>query len=53
MNSAFENVFYLITSVHEGVPLNTNVWRLTEEGVRRFQWVALEIVDETELKSDI
>ena len=50
MDSAFENTFYLIASVHEGMPLNTNVWRLADEGRRRFQWVALEIVDEAELK---
>jgi len=49
MNSAFENVFYLIASVHEGMPLNTNVWQLADEGLRRFQGVSLEIVDEREL----
>jgi len=49
MNSAFENVFYLIASVHGGRPLNTNVWQLADEGQRRFQGVALEIVDEAEL----
>jgi proteasome lid subunit RPN8/RPN11 len=48
MDSAWEEIYYLIASVHEGRPLNTNVWRLTSEGVRRFQWVALEIVDENE-----
>ena len=49
MASAFENMFYLIASVHEGMPLNTNVWQLAEEGLRRFEWVPLEIVDEAEL----
>ncbi len=46
MESAWEDVFYLITSVHEGMPLNSNVWRLVDEGMRRFQAVSLEIVDE-------
>jgi proteasome lid subunit RPN8/RPN11 len=50
MESAWEDVFYLIASVHEGMPLNTNVWQLADEGLRRFQWVPLEIVDETKLK---
>jgi proteasome lid subunit RPN8/RPN11 len=50
MASAFENIFYLIASVHEGMPLNTNVWQLADEGLRRFRWVPLEIVDEAELE---
>jgi proteasome lid subunit RPN8/RPN11 len=45
MESAWEGVFYLIASVHEGRPLNTNVWQLAAEGLRRFEWVALEILD--------
>jgi len=50
MESAWEEVYYLIASVHEGMPLNTNVWRLSDqEGLRRFEWVPLEIVDEAEL----
>lgn len=49
MASAWEEIYYLIASVHEGMPLNTNVWRLADEGVRRFEWVALEIVDTAEL----
>jgi proteasome lid subunit RPN8/RPN11 len=49
MDSAFENVFYLIASIHQGIPLNSNVWRLANEGPRRFQWEPLEIVDEAEL----
>jgi proteasome lid subunit RPN8/RPN11 len=53
MESAWEEVFYLIASIHEGMPLNTNVWRLTDEGLRRFEWVPLEIVDEVELSNDI
>jgi proteasome lid subunit RPN8/RPN11 len=52
MESAWEEVYYLITSVHEGMPLNTNLWRLASEGLRRFEGVPLEIVDETELKDD-
>ena len=52
MNNAWEEVYFLITSVHEGRPLNTNVWRLAEKGLRRFEWVALEIVDEVELNND-
>jgi proteasome lid subunit RPN8/RPN11 len=50
MESAWEDVSYLIVSVHEGRPFNTNVWRLANEGIRRFEWVALEIVDEAEVK---
>ena len=49
MESAWEEIYYLITSVHEGMPLNTNVWRLADSGVRRFEWVTLEIVDAAEL----
>lgn len=49
MESAWEEVYYLIASVHEGMPLNTNVWRLADEGLRRFVAVGLEIVDENEL----
>jgi proteasome lid subunit RPN8/RPN11 len=49
MESAWEGVYYLIASVHESMPLNTNVWRLADEGLRRFEWVALEIVDATQL----
>jgi len=50
MESAWEEVYYLIASVHEGMPLNTNVWRLSDqEGLRRFEWIPLEIVDEAEL----
>ena len=49
MESAFEEVYYLITSVHEGMPLNTNIWRLADEGLRRYEQVPLEIVDEQEI----
>jgi hypothetical protein len=52
MASAWEEVFYLIASIHEGMPLNTNIWRLSDDAPRRFEWVALEIVDETELSHD-
>ena len=45
MESAWEEVYYLIVSVHEGMPFNTNVWRLNGQGLRRFGWVPLEIVD--------
>jgi proteasome lid subunit RPN8/RPN11 len=49
MESAWEEVYYLIASVHEGRPLNTNVWRLSDDGLRRFEQIPLEIVDEAEL----
>lgn len=49
MENAWEEVFYLITSVHDRLPLNTNVWRLAAEGLRRFEPVTLEIVDEAQL----
>jgi proteasome lid subunit RPN8/RPN11 len=52
MGSAWEEVHYLIVSVHEGMPLNTNVWRLAGDGPRRFKRVPLEIVDEAELRHD-
>lgn len=52
MASAWEEVYYLITSVHEKMPLNTNVWRLVGEGLRRFAWIPLEIVDEAALRND-
>jgi hypothetical protein len=39
--------------MHEGMPLNTNVWRLVGEELRRFEWIALEIVDETALKGEV
>jgi proteasome lid subunit RPN8/RPN11 len=52
MASAWEDVYYLIASVHEGMPLNTNVWQLANEGLRRFEWVPLEIMDEAELNRD-
>jgi proteasome lid subunit RPN8/RPN11 len=46
MESAWAEVYYLIVSVHEGLPFNTNVWQLVDEGLRRFEGVPLEIVDE-------
>jgi proteasome lid subunit RPN8/RPN11 len=46
MDNAWDEVYYLIASIHEGRPLNTQIWRLAENGPRRFEWVALEIVDE-------
>lgn len=50
MDNAWEDVYFLISSVHEGKPLNTNVWRLAgDEGLRRFVQVSLEIVDEAEM----
>jgi proteasome lid subunit RPN8/RPN11 len=50
MDNAWEEVHYLITSVHEGRPFNTNVWRLAVEGLRRFVPESLEIVDEAEME---
>ncbi len=52
MGSAWEEVLYLITSVHEGRPLNTNVWKLADEGPRRFKQVLIEILDEAELNNE-
>ena len=49
MESAWEEVYYLITSIHEGMPLNTNVWRLADDSPRRFVLEPMEIVDENEL----
>jgi proteasome lid subunit RPN8/RPN11 len=46
MDNAWDEVYYLIASVHEGMPLNTQIWRLAENDPHRFEWVALEIVDE-------
>jgi proteasome lid subunit RPN8/RPN11 len=50
MDNAWDEVYYLITSVHEGRPLNTQIWRLAGSGLRRFEGVALEIVDEKGLE---
>ncbi|MEW5958844.1 MAG: M67 family metallopeptidase [Chloroflexota bacterium] len=50
IDSAWEGVYYLIASVHEGQPLNTNVWCLSDEGLRRFERAPLEILGEAELK---
>ncbi|MBN1218727.1 MAG: M67 family metallopeptidase [Anaerolineae bacterium] len=52
MDSAFVNMYFLIVSVHQSMPLNTNIWRLADEGMRRFEGVALEIVDQAELNRD-
>lgn len=49
LESAWEEIFYLITSIHEQHPLNTTVWRLSDDSPRRFQGVPLEIVDVSEL----
>lgn len=49
MDNAWDEVYYLIASVHEGMPLNTQIWRLADSGPRRFEWVALEIMDEQAL----
>jgi proteasome lid subunit RPN8/RPN11 len=46
MDSAWDEVYYLIVSVHEKMPLNTNVWRLADDPPRRFEFVPLEILDE-------
>jgi proteasome lid subunit RPN8/RPN11 len=48
MESAWEAVYYLIISVHEGRPFNTNVWRLADSPPRRFKMMLLEILDENE-----
>ena len=45
LDNAWEDVYYLIASIHESLPLNTNVWRLVDEGIKRFEWVALKIID--------
>ena len=52
MNNAAWDYYYLITSIHDRKPLNTNVWQLSDEGLRRFVGVPLEIVDEAELSHD-
>jgi proteasome lid subunit RPN8/RPN11 len=52
MDSAWESVYYLIVSVHQGRPFNTAVWALANEGLRRFAAIPLEIVDENELNHD-
>ncbi len=50
MDNAWDEVYYLIASVHEGMPLNTAIWRLAGSGPRRFEAIPLEILDENELK---
>lgn len=49
MENAWEEIYYLITSIHEKMPLNTNVWRLANEGRRRFEPIPLEILDKDAL----
>jgi len=49
---AWEGMFYLIVSVHQGRPFNTTFWQLTEEKPRRFEQAALVIVDENALDGD-
>jgi proteasome lid subunit RPN8/RPN11 len=49
IDDAWDEVYHLIVSVYKGRPLNTNIWRLAGEGLRRFEWVPLEIVDENAL----
>ena len=46
---AWEGSYYLITSVHEGRPLNTGVWSLAEDGPKRFTKEPIEILDENVL----
>jgi proteasome lid subunit RPN8/RPN11 len=46
---AWEGSYYVIVSVHQGRPLNTGVWSLTEDGPKRFIQEPLEIVDENVL----
>ena len=49
MENAWEEVYYLITSIHQGKPLHTQVWRLVNSNRRRFELVPREILDENEL----
>jgi proteasome lid subunit RPN8/RPN11 len=49
IDNAWDEVYYLIASVHEGMPLNTQIWRLADSSPHRLEWVALEIVDEKAL----
>jgi proteasome lid subunit RPN8/RPN11 len=46
MDNAWEEVYYLIVSVHEGKPFQTQIWQLADDEPRRFKEVGLEIVDE-------
>ncbi len=43
---AWDGMFYLIVAVHQGIILNTKVWRLADDEPRRFQQAILEIMDE-------
>ena len=49
MENAWKDAFHLITSIYQKTPLNTNVWRLADDGIRRFEFVPLEIVDQNKL----
>lgn len=53
MDNAWEGVYYLIISIHEGKPLHTQIWQLSEDEPCRFQLVPLEIVDENVLNRAI
>lgn len=50
MDSAWEEVYYLIAAMHHGMPLNTAVWHLAEDSPRRFVSHPLEIVDQPGLE---
>jgi proteasome lid subunit RPN8/RPN11 len=46
MDSAWEQVYYLIVSIHHGMVLNTVVWHLADDLPRRFIAHPLEIIDQ-------
>ena len=49
---AWEGSFYLIVSIHEGMPLNSTVWQISDDAPRRFVQHPLEIVDVREGDDD-
>ena len=44
--SEVEGSYYMIVSIHEGMPLNSTVWQIAADEPRRFAQLPLEIVDE-------
>jgi len=49
---AWEGSFYLITSIHEEMPLNSTVWQIAGDSPRRFVQHPLELVDDREWDDD-
>jgi len=49
LDNAWPDAFFLITTVHQGAPLNAAVWRLANQPPRRFEAEPLAIVASTDV----